>query len=39
MGNTSGAGKPPAKEIIPGRCVIFSNSRICELVMPLVRRA
>jgi hypothetical protein len=38
-GNTSGAGKPPANEIMPGFCVTFNKSRMAELVMPFVRSA
>ena len=34
-GNTSGAGSPPAKEMISGFSVSLSSSRIAELVTPL----
>ena len=30
MGKLSGAGSPPAKEIISGFCVSFSSSRMAE---------
>src|ERR1700739_3473816 len=38
-GKTSGAGRPPPKEMISGFCVTFKSSRIAELLTPRVRCA
>jgi hypothetical protein len=38
-GKSSGAGRPPAKEIMPGLDVIFNISRMAELFSPLILSA
>jgi hypothetical protein len=39
MGNSSGAGMPPANEIISGRWITLSNSRTADRRIRVVRSA
>jgi alanine-alpha-ketoisovalerate/valine-pyruvate aminotransferase len=39
LGKISGAGIPPANDITSGICVIFSNSRMADPFIEIVRKA